>query len=117
MPAAKLPCDIAAVVPVPGDKRSIFVVPWPEAELTYIGTTDTDYDGPLDHPTCTPDDVAYLLGAVNAATTSDLSPDDVTGVWAGLRPLLAPTGRAGPSPSGPPTCRGATPSARRRTAS
>jgi glycerol-3-phosphate dehydrogenase len=91
VPAAKLPCDIAAVVPVPGDKRSIFVVPWPEAELTYIGTTDTDYDGPLDHPTCTPDDVAYLLGAVNAATTSDLSPDDVTGVWAGLRPLLAPT--------------------------
>jgi glycerol-3-phosphate dehydrogenase len=91
VPAAKLPCDIAAVVPVPGDKRSIFVVPWPEADLTYIGTTDTDYDGPLDHPTCTPDDVAYLLAAVNAATTSDLSPDDVTGVWAGLRPLLAPT--------------------------
>ncbi len=95
VPAAKLPCDIAAVIPVPGDKRSIFVVPWPEADLTYIGTTDTDYDGPLDHPTCTPDDVAYLLAAVNAATTSDLSPADVTGVWAGLRPLLAPAdGRA-----------------------
>ncbi len=92
VPADKLPCDIAAVIPVPADKRSIFVVPWPEGGLTYIGTTDTDYTGPLDHPACTPDDVAYLLGAVNAATTSDLSPDDVTGVWAGLRPLLAPSG-------------------------
>ncbi|HVX23592.1 MAG TPA: glycerol-3-phosphate dehydrogenase/oxidase [Acidimicrobiales bacterium] len=92
VPAAKLPCDIAAVIPVPADKRSIFVVPWPEGDLTYIGTTDTDYTGSLDHPTCTPDDVTYLLRAVNAATTSDLSPTDVTGVWAGLRPLLAPSG-------------------------
>jgi len=91
VPADKLPCDIAAVIPVPSDRRSIFVVPWPEGGLTYIGTTDTDYTGSLDHPTCTPDDVAYLLGAVNAATTSDLSPADVTGVWAGLRPLLAPS--------------------------
>ncbi|HEX3946466.1 MAG TPA: glycerol-3-phosphate dehydrogenase/oxidase, partial [Acidimicrobiales bacterium] len=91
VPAAKLPCDIAAVIPVPRDKRSIFVVPWPEGELTYIGTTDTDYEGPLDRPACTPEDVAYLLGAVNAATTAELTPADVTGVWAGLRPLLAPS--------------------------
>ncbi len=89
VPASRLPCDIAAVIPVPGDRRSIFVVPWPEGDRTYVGTTDTGYDGPLDRPLCTPDDVAYLLGAVNAATTGDLSPSDVTGVWAGLRPLLA----------------------------
>ena len=43
------------VVPVPKDKRSVFVVPW--GDLTYIGTTDTDYDGPLDDPQCTPEDV------------------------------------------------------------
>ena len=35
-------------------------------ELTYIGTTDTDYDGPLDDPQCTADDIAYLLRAINA---------------------------------------------------
>ena len=29
--------------------------------FTYIGTTDTDYDGPLDDPQITPDDVEYLL--------------------------------------------------------
>jgi glycerol-3-phosphate dehydrogenase len=90
VPAAKLPCDIAAVVPVRKDKRSVFVVPWPEAELVYVGTTDTDYSGPLDDPACTPEDVDYLLSAVNAVTTSALTRADVTGVWAGLRPLLAP---------------------------
>ena len=30
-------------------------------QLTYIGTTDTDYDGPIDDPQCTAEDVAYLL--------------------------------------------------------
>jgi glycerol-3-phosphate dehydrogenase len=92
VPASRLPCDIAAVIPVPDDRRSIFVVPWPESGLVYVGTTDTDYDGPLEEPHCTPEDVDYLLGAVNAATTSALSRDDVTGVWAGLRPLLATAG-------------------------
>jgi glycerol-3-phosphate dehydrogenase len=91
VPASRLPCDVAAVVPVPHDRRSVFVVPWPDAELTYIGTTDTDYGGSLDEPTCTSEDVDYLLDAVNAVTSSGLTRDDVTGVWAGLRPLLAPT--------------------------
>lgn len=90
VPRPRLPTDIAAVIPVPEDRRSVFVVPWPDADLVYIGTTDTPYDGSLDDPGCTPEDVEYLLAAVNAATTSELRPSDVTGVWAGLRPLLAP---------------------------
>jgi glycerol-3-phosphate dehydrogenase len=90
VPGARLPCDIAAVIPVPQDKRSIFVVAWPETDLVYLGTTDTDYQGPLDNPACTPDDVDYLLEAANNVTTSRLTRADVTGVWAGLRPLLAP---------------------------
>lgn len=94
----KLPCDFAAVLTVPGDRRSVFVVPWAADEATgpvgpgrytYIGTTDTDYDGPLDDPVCTPDDVAYVLGAVNAWTSAGLTPDDVTATWAGLRPLVS----------------------------
>lgn len=89
VPAARLPCDIAAVLPVRGDRRSVFVVPWPDCEMTYVGTTDTEYEGPLDAPECTPADVDYLLDAVNASTDSDLRREDVTGVWAGLRPLLA----------------------------
>ena len=51
--------------------------------------------GPLDDPACTPEDVDYLLDAANNVTTSRLTRADVTGVWAGLRPLLArPQGRA-----------------------
>ncbi|HXP33065.1 MAG TPA: glycerol-3-phosphate dehydrogenase/oxidase [Acidimicrobiales bacterium] len=89
VPADRLPCDIAAVIPVPKDKRSIFVVSWPGTDLVYLGTTDTDYTGPLDDPACTPEDVDYLLEAANNVTTSHLTRADVTGVWAGLRPLLA----------------------------
>ena len=92
VPAERLPCDIAAVIPVPKDKRSIFVVSWPGTDLVYLGTTDTDYTGPLDDPACTPEDVDYLLDAANNITTSRLTRADVTGVWAGLRPLLAPDG-------------------------
>jgi glycerol-3-phosphate dehydrogenase len=90
VPAERLPCDIAAVIPVPKDKRSIFVVSWPGTDLVYLGTTDTDYTGPLEDPACTPEDVDYLLDAANNITTSRLTRADVTGVWAGLRPLLAP---------------------------
>ena len=86
----RLPTDVAAVLNVPGDRRSIFVVPFDDAPYTFIGTTDTPYDGELDEPRCSAQDIDYLLNAVNAATTSDLGVQDVTGVWAGLRPLLAP---------------------------
>jgi glycerol-3-phosphate dehydrogenase len=92
VPAAKLPCDIAAVIPVPKDRRSIFVVPW--GDFTYLGTTDTDYDGDVDDPQVTPDDVAYILGAINMFVTSPLSPADVVGSWAGLRPLVKDEGNA-----------------------
>ena len=78
--------DIAVVIPVPKDKRSLFVVPW--GDLTYIGTTDTDYDGPLDDPQCTPDDIEYVLRALNASVTTGVTEADVTGTWAGLRPLV-----------------------------
>jgi glycerol-3-phosphate dehydrogenase len=78
--------DIAAIIPVPKDRRSVFVVPW--GDFTYIGTTDTDYDGSLDDPQCTPDDVEYLLRALNAAIAEPVSSADVLGTWAGLRPLL-----------------------------
>jgi glycerol-3-phosphate dehydrogenase len=93
VPWDKVRNDIAVVVPVPKDKRSVFVVPWLPTddggfELTYIGTTDTDYDGPLDDPQCTADDVAYLLKAINFSVREPLVEADVVGTWAGLRPLV-----------------------------
>jgi glycerol-3-phosphate dehydrogenase len=84
---------IAVVIPVPKDRRSVFVVPWGgeggDHRFTYIGTTDTDYDGPLDNPQITPDDVSYLLRAINGAVTTTITDADILGTWAGLRPLVA----------------------------
>ncbi len=87
VPWSKVRNDIAVIVPVPKDKRSIFVVPW--GDLTYIGTTDTDYVGPLDDPQCTPEDVDYLLHAMALVMREPLTRDDIVGTWAGLRPLIA----------------------------
>ncbi|MFM8265329.1 MAG: FAD-dependent oxidoreductase, partial [Acidimicrobiia bacterium] len=89
--------DIAVVIPVPGDKRSLFVVPhMPNGDgtyrYTYVGTTDTDYQGSIDDPQCTPEDIDYCLRALNKAapgTGRALTRDDVIGTWAGLRPLVA----------------------------
>ncbi|HEY4610911.1 MAG TPA: glycerol-3-phosphate dehydrogenase/oxidase, partial [Ilumatobacteraceae bacterium] len=93
VPWEKVRNDIAVVIPVPKDKRSLFVVPWgrrPDGtfEHTYIGTTDTDYHGSIDDPQCTNDDIAYVLKALNASITTGVTEADITGVWAGLRPLV-----------------------------
>ncbi len=95
VPEAAFPCDIAAVIPVREDKRSIFVVSW--GDQVYLGTTDTAWDGPLDDPSCTPEDVDYILGAANAVSTRQLTRSDITGIWSGLRPLLAPEQKGGTS--------------------
>ena len=95
VPEDAFPCDIAAVIPVKEDKRSIFVVSW--GDQVYLGTTDTAWDGPLDDPSCTPEDVDYILNAANAVSTRQLTRADITGIWSGLRPLLAPEQKGGTS--------------------
>jgi glycerol-3-phosphate dehydrogenase len=85
--------DIAVIVSVPGDKRSLFLVPWVERpdggfDHCYIGTTDTDFVGELDDAQTNDDDLDYVLRAVDHHLTTTISRDDVTGVWAGLRPLV-----------------------------
>ena len=95
VPWEKVRNDIAVVIPVPKDRRSLFVVPWvPNGDgtyrYTYIGTTDTDYKGPVDDPQCTKDDIEYVLNALNASVTTNVTVDDVLGVWSGLRPLVKP---------------------------
>jgi glycerol-3-phosphate dehydrogenase len=86
LPRRLLGNDIAVILPVPGDRRSIFVAPW--GDHAYIGTTDTDDDGPPDTPRTTSEEVDYLLGAVNASLAEPVSSQDVVGTWAGLRPLV-----------------------------
>jgi len=86
IPHALVGNTIAGVIPVRKDRRSIFVVP--HGEFTYVGTTDTDYDGPIDDPQCTAEDIDYLLDALNAVCTNTIRREDITGTWAGLRPLV-----------------------------
>ena len=93
VPWHKVPCDIAVVIAVPKDRRSLFLVPWGPTpggtfQHTYIGTTDTDHHGSLDDAQCTQDDIEYVLRAVNASITTIVTAADITGVWAGLRPLV-----------------------------
>jgi glycerol-3-phosphate dehydrogenase len=65
----------------------LFVIPWHQHWI--IGTTDTDWDLDLAHPAASSADIDYLLGQVNRLLARPLSRDDVMGVYAGLRPLLA----------------------------
>jgi glycerol-3-phosphate dehydrogenase len=75
-----------AIVPA-GDGRSIFALPW--LGRTLVGTTDNDYEGPLEHVRPAAEDVAYLLEAVNAFFATDLGVGDLTGAYAGVRPLIS----------------------------
>ena len=65
----------------------LFVIPWQNHWL--IGTTDTDWTLDLAHPAATRADIDYLLDRVNDVLVSPLSHEDIQGVYAGLRPLLA----------------------------
>lgn len=69
------------------EKSVLFVIPWGRHWL--IGTTDTDWNLDKAHPAATAADIDYLLDHVNRVLAVPLTRDDVEGVYAGLRPLLA----------------------------
>jgi glycerol-3-phosphate dehydrogenase len=83
---AELPLVGGAIVPA-GSGRSIFALPW--LGHTLVGTTDNDYEGPLDHIEPSDADVHYLLDAVNEFFGRALTPADLTGAFAGVRPLIS----------------------------
>ena len=69
------------------EKSVLFVIPWGRHWL--IGTTDTDWNLDKAHPAATAADIDYILRQVNKVLAVPLTRDDVEGVYAGLRPLLA----------------------------
>jgi glycerol-3-phosphate dehydrogenase len=72
----------------PVDGRVMFVLPW--GDLTYVGTTDTDFAGSPSDVSVEDDDVAYLIDSANGIyPDARLTRSDVVGSWAGVRPLLA----------------------------
>jgi glycerol-3-phosphate dehydrogenase len=69
------------------EKSVLFIIPWEQHWL--VGTTDTDWNLDLAHPAANSADIEYLLGHANRLLTTPLTREDVVGVYAGLRPLLA----------------------------
>ena len=69
------------------EKSVLFVIPWRNHWI--VGTTDTDWNLDLAHPAATKADIDYILNHVNTVLATPLTHDDIEGVYAGLRPLLA----------------------------
>jgi glycerol-3-phosphate dehydrogenase len=76
----------ACIVPA-GSDRTIFALPWYGRVL--VGTTDNDYEGDIDHVPASGNDVEYLLNALNAYFGTSVGPADLTGAYAGVRPLIS----------------------------
>ncbi|MGZ4195173.1 MAG: FAD-dependent oxidoreductase [Solirubrobacteraceae bacterium] len=81
-----LPLRAGAIVPA-GNDRSIFALPWLGASL--LGTTDSTYAGDIDHVRPAAGDVDYLLEATNSFFGTSLGVVDLTGAYAGVRPLIS----------------------------
>ncbi|GAA3386570.1 glycerol-3-phosphate dehydrogenase/oxidase [Cryptosporangium minutisporangium] len=69
------------------EKSVLFVIPWGGHWI--IGTTDTDWDLDRAHPAASSVDIDYILDHVNAVLERPITHEDIEGVYAGLRPLLA----------------------------
>jgi glycerol-3-phosphate dehydrogenase len=90
----KLPVEHAVVLFHPTDNRVLFALPW--GERTYVGTTDTDYEGAPGDEAATLEDVDYLIAASNHYFPGNqIARGDVISTWAGLRPLVAPEPEVG----------------------
>jgi glycerol-3-phosphate dehydrogenase len=65
----------------------LFLIPW--ADKWIVGTTDTPYEGDRAEPFATKEDVQYILDQANRVLKPKLNAEEIIGVYAGLRPLVA----------------------------
>lgn len=65
----------------------LFIIPWKDQWM--IGTTDTEYQGDEAEPLAERADVQYIIEQANRVLSPRISIDQVIGVFAGLRPLVA----------------------------
>jgi glycerol-3-phosphate dehydrogenase len=85
VPRDRIPADSGLILRT--EASVLFVIPWHRFWL--IGTTDTPWELRRAHPAACRTDIEYLLRWVNTVLADPLGHDDVVGVYAGLRPLLA----------------------------
>ncbi len=94
VPKDVLPVNHAVVCFHPDDGRVLFALPWSDA--TYVGTTDTDYDGDPSDVRAERSDVEYLQAAMaRYFPEHPVTDDDIICTWAGLRPLVSPPSKDG----------------------
>jgi len=75
------------------DNRMIFAIP--RDGKTYVGTTDTVYEGDIINPRMAASDRSYLIEAINHMFPSlKLKETDIESSWSGLRPLIHQDGKS-----------------------
>ena len=67
----------------------LFVIPW--KEFWIVGTTDTPWTGSKEEPLADRADIDYIIEQANQVLRHPLKLSDVISVYAGIRPLVAPT--------------------------
>ena len=85
VPRDRIVSEVAIILRT--ERSVLFVIPWGTHWI--IGTTDTEWNLDLAHPAATKVDIDYILDHVNTVLATPLTYDDIDGVYAGLRPLLA----------------------------
>ncbi|MBT8313999.1 MAG: glycerol-3-phosphate dehydrogenase/oxidase [Maribacter sp.] len=91
-PHEKLPVRHSVYFDIP-DGRMMFAIP--RGKVTYIGTTDTNYEKDKDHVEVDLADAIYLISAVNNMFPKiNLEMEDIVSSWAGLRPLIHEEGKS-----------------------
>jgi len=74
------------------DKRMVFAIP--RDGKTYVGTTDTFFEGDIQHPVATKEDVDYLIEAIHSMfPLVHITTNQVESTWAGVRPLIYEDGK------------------------
>jgi len=91
-PFEKLPVKQSVYFDIP-DGRMMFAIP--RGKITYVGTTDTNYNLDKDEIRTDLADAIYLISAVNNMFPDiELEMDDIISSWAGLRPLIHEEGKS-----------------------
>jgi glycerol-3-phosphate dehydrogenase len=85
LPGSAIKSDAGIIVKTP--ISVLFLIPWGDKWI--VGTTDTPYEGDRAEPCATKEDVQYILDQANRVLEPKLRADEIIGVYAGLRPLVA----------------------------
>ncbi|MGB1699525.1 MAG: FAD-dependent oxidoreductase, partial [Nannocystaceae bacterium] len=86
VPAASVPVRAPVVIQVPGQRRILFAIPW--GARTYLGTTDSAFEGDPGSSGVTEAEEAEVLALVQRVLPCDVPPEHVLSAWSGVRPLV-----------------------------